>query len=325
MLFLIGCSDAHNNQPFIEASNEGSTTLQVVSPTATQISAEEFSGADFTGIWKRRFILNSTKDVSISTNEEGNIPALESRTDSYLDVISVEQIDETSTRIKYCDSLPAKLIEIDPENSIVIDSTSDSATTPPENSRIAKHYKISDDHYRIDLYTNDNLDGYFELEKHSSLLAFDFGMFSYSMTNKAVLNASEHVCGKVSRSTVTLTDSLDDANTFNPISAQFNAYSISAPYENSFVTIEMSFIGEIKEAPYSVVKETPETTSQIKVLISSPEFNAPSSGDDTTTAINGSTGSVTIGSISDTSVSGDYDITLENGEILTGNFSFEIK
>jgi len=324
-LSLIGCSGSDNKQPSIEASNEGNTTLQAVSPTAIQISAEEFSNIDITGTWRRRLFFSSTKEVDLRVN--GNdTPALKSRAGSFLDVIFVEQINETSTLTKYCDSLPAKLTEINPENNIIINDTSDSSSTPSENSRIAKkYYKISDKYYRIDFYTNDKLDGYFELEKHSSLLAFDFGMLSFFMSDRVDLNASEDVCGIVDLSTITFTDLPNDAITFDPISVHSNSYSISAPYEDSFVTLKMSFIGAIDKTTYTVTQDISDTELPVMVEISSPIFNTPPDDVDTTTVINGSTGVVTIGSISDTSVSGDYDITLENGEILVGNFSFEIK
>lgn len=319
-LSLIGCSDAHNKQPSIDTSNE---------PTATQISSEEFSKVDFTGTWKRHFLFNSTKEVTLKSKDapaesgEVEILALESRTDSYFDVISVEQINETSTLIKYCDSLPAKLIEIDPENSIIIDSTSDSAITPSENNRISEYYRISDDHYRVDFYTNDKLDGYFELERSPSLSGFDFGMFSFSMSEKVDLNTSEDVCGIANLSTATLTDSLDDAR-FNPIPAHSNSYSINAPYEKSFVTLKLSFNSAIKEETYNVTQDTPSTELPVMVEISSPEFNA-SSDADTIIAINGREGLVRINAISDTSITGNYHITLENDAELKGDFYFDIK
>jgi len=312
-LSLIGCSDSNNNkQPSTD-----------VTPTATQISAEEFSKIDFTGTWNRSFIFDSTKEVNVKVNDV-DTPALESRTDSYFDVISAEKINETSTLIKYCDSLPAKSTEISPANNIIINSTSDNSVEPSEISNTAEYYKVSDDHYRVDLYANDKLYGYFELEKYSSLLVFDFGMFNFSMTDEVDLNASEDVCGKVNLSTVTLTDSRDDSITFNPMSRHFNSYSIGAPYENSFVTLKFSFINAIDQTTYTVTQDTSTTQLPVLVKISSPEFNT-SSDVDTTTVINGKGGSVTIDSISDTSVIGYYDIILENDEALTGDFSFDIE
>lgn len=323
MLSLIGCKDTHNKQPSIDINNEGSATIQAVAPTAIAISADEFRETDFTGTWKRRFILHSTKEISLKFGEIDTL-ALESRVDNYFDVIFIEQINETSVLIKYCDSLPAKLIEIDTENSIIIDSTSDNSIKPTENNRIAKYYKISDDHYRIDLYTNDKLSGYFELEKHPSLLAFDFGMFSFGMTDNVDLNASEDVCGIVDLSTVTLSDSLDDSVTFDPTSSQLNSYSISAPYEGSFVTFKLSFNSAIEKATYNVTQVASTAPLAVMVDISSPEFSAsPDIG--TTTVINGKSGLVTIDTISDTSIRGNYDLILENGAVLTGDFSFEIK
>lgn len=322
VLSFFGCTDAHNNLPSPDIEDKNNLGTQTVIPTAIQISSEEFNDTDFSGTWKRRFLFNATKEVNLTINGV-DTSALETRGDSYFDVISIEQITETSTLIKYCDSLPAKLIEINPENSIVINSTNDDSTKPSKNSHIAQYYKITDDHYRIDLYTNDELDGYFELEKHSSLLDFDFGMFSFFMTDKADLNASYDVCGKANLSTVTLTDALDDAITFNPISAHLNSYSVNAPYENSFVTLKISFVSAINKATYNVTQDVSGTQTPVLVEISSPEFNT-SPGVDTTTIINGREGLVTIDSISDTSVRGNYDLILENNEVLTGDFSFDL-
>lgn len=322
-LSLSGCKDTHNEQPSIDINDEDGATLQAAPSTALPISTDEFSGTDFTGTWKRHFIFHSTKEINLRFGEIST-PALENRVDNYSDVIFVEQMNEESVLIKYCDSLPAKLIELNPENSIVIDSTNDNPSTSSENTRVAKYYRVSDHHYRIDLYTNDKLSGYFELEKNPSLLAFDFGMFSFVMTDRVDLDASENVCGKVDLSTVTLTDSLDDTVTFDPTSSHFNSYSVSAPYENSFVTLKLSFNRTVEKATYNVTQVASTTPLPVMVEISSPEFST-SSDLGTTTVINGSSGLVTIDSISDTSIRGNYDLTFENDAVLTGDFYFEIK
>jgi len=316
VLSIFGCSGGSSNPTSPDSSNGDNQNLEAI-PVGTEISSETYSKINFTGTWKRHSLANSAKEVNLTVNGV-DTRALETKAYESLDVIYVDQIDETSKLTKYCDSLPAKLVEGDPQNDIA------ASTNQPEDNRIKKYYKITDDHYRVDFYNNDKLDAYYELEKHSSLLEFDFGMFSFSMTNNTALDASQDVCGSVKRLTSTLTDTQDDDITFDSTSNYVNSYLVSAPYESSFIALNFIFTGAIKEATYDVVQGAPDTPSEIKVEISSPEFNAPPSSPDTTTAINGSTGVVTIGSISDTSVRGDYDITLENGEILVGNFSFDL-
>ena len=152
--------------------------------------------------------------------------------------------------------------------------------------------------------------------------SFDQG--SLSMTSNAFpnLDATAGVCGQIGSSTTTTTETPPGPPTGVSTFTE-STFQVGAPYESTRLVLRFFFgIDPLVPGTYSVaIDPSVQPADGVDVILTSSAFGGTPDNPD---EIDGSGGTVTITSASDTAVAGSYDVTSGAGLTFSGSFDLDL-
>ena len=144
------------------------------------------------------------------------------------------------------------------------------------------------------------------LESLTSVPEFDNGSITFTLDTYDNLAINSGVCG----STLYIEDNFTSSTIGNQV-FYGSIITVVAPYSGSKIQLEIDLNEEIDVGTFSI--------NNADLWISSDQFG--STGIETLSA---TSGTITISSVSTYAVSGTYDVILEDGNTLVGNFSLNL-
>lgn len=304
-VIAVGCSD-----------NKAYTPEGAYVPThdGTEITKEDFDQIDFSGVWRRQYLADSSSTRELDNNGTP-LTALEERHQDEINVISIEEAGASSYYIDGCDTQGPLEVETS--------SSGGSFDAESEDGNELKYYQMGSNYYRVDVVSNNELANHLETKRLAESASFQLGELDFSISGYDALSSTT-VCGRSEHESLTLSDAdTNDSVTFASHQAESNNYYIAAPYGASYVLLSFSFDEAVEVATYDVTTDYPAGSSyQTRATIQSAEF---------ANNMQGETGTVDITAISDFNISGSYNINIDedgDGSIettLDGTFSFDLR
>ncbi|MBV1873124.1 MAG: hypothetical protein KUG83_11300 [Gammaproteobacteria bacterium] len=311
-VIAVGCSDNKAYTP-----EEAYTQEEAYEPNhnGTEISKEAFEQVDFSGVWRRQYLADSSSTRELDNNGTP-LTALEERHQNEVNVISIEEASPSSYYIDGCDTQGP----LDVQTS----SSAGSFDAESEDGSELKYYQMGDNYYRIDAISNNQLVNHLETKRLAESASFQLGELDFSITGYGDLSSTT-VCGRSVQESLTLTDAdTDDSVSFASYRAESNNYYAAAPYGASYVLLSFSFDEAVEIASYEITTSLPaESNYQTRATIESPEF--------ANNMMQGENGTVEITAIRNFYISGSYNIDIDkdqDGNIdttLVGTFGFDLR
>jgi hypothetical protein len=300
------------------------TTLILTSCGGGGSSAKSGIPSDFDlfsqdGIWRLTTNIQTNFDLPITisgTTVNSNIAS-----DIKASVVTANTLDGSNLTLDSCDAeLPITI----PLTS----ATSNPSTTPiptaPSGATCASETtdfkKISDTQYEI-TYTCDGTTSKLIYKKLSSTTDFNFGNLSFTSSANTDLDTNS-VCGRLSDTNIAqvVTPQPNDLMLSNT-TTNVHSVSVAAPYNGNLIEIVFDFSEAVAANTYIVTDGTP-SSGQVHVRLTSATYGGTSSDPDDIEAISGN---VSISIISEFAAEGAFAITTETGDVISGDFHFDIE
>lgn len=288
----------------------------------TKVTLEQFNLFKQTGTWHFKMDMDATveNDVDFGGQTAHYVSDFVVAGNS---VSSVRYVNDSEVIIASCDGYPDETLTTSEfhEDFAFEDSDEDGEAMFCQSGMEPNYYIVSDDHYRIELVCDDTALGNINMYKLSDSAAFDFGSFSFNSEDHDDLNATSGVCGSQIFTDINATVTAGGQ-------VQENSYSITsvtveAPYDDTKVSLILEFPSSITTGTYGVIDYIEDANSDdvVSVMLMSSAFGGTPSDP---ASLSATMGSVTISAISETAVSGTFDIATYTGDNIDGSFSFDI-
>ncbi|MDO6424300.1 hypothetical protein [Saccharophagus degradans] len=313
---LTACGGGDNKTNDNTGGNVGGDT------GGTKISVEQFNFLKQTGTWQSKMDIDATMEYDVDFGGQ----TAHYLTDLVIagnSVTSVRYVNDSEVVIANCDGFPEETLTTSDfsDNFAFEDSDEEGNALFCPSGMEVNYYIVSDEHYRIELICDNATLGNFNMYKLSDSAAFDLGSFSFNSEDHNDLNATDGVCGShmFSDANITVTTNGQVEESSNSATS----ITVEAPYGDTKVSLMLEFPTSITTGTYDVIDFFDDANSDdvVSVMLMSSAFGGTPSDP---ASLSATMGSVTISAISDTAVSGTFDIATYTGDNIDGSFSFDI-
>ncbi len=280
------------------------------STSGSFLTAEEFANSLATGVYR----VDVTVDLSGFSQSGGGLTMTGSGKVRGSQVIALDLANKTSDA---CD-LEGPVTYTDLASEFTDSGEMDNSSCD------SRYTRVSDTTFRIEYQCQGVVPDFSAtFVRISDSPSFDYGNLSlaFAADTEADSTASRGVCGDLLENNTRIT--VTPSGTFPDTVVNETDITVVAPYVNgSRVKLSMNFSGSsLVPGDYNVVQfVSEEGADEVSMTFSSAEFGIGNTVSNPGT-LNATAGTVTLASVSERAFTGSYNVTLTNGDTLSGDFS----
>ena len=286
-----------------------------ISVGGQEITAEEFALLTQTGTW--RVIDGVDFEFSLSQDGFTNESAIEG---NFSTTIAVTHNSNTDILVEECSDFETEVNddpELEEDDIFDEDDFSDGEGNPICESQEVKYFKVGDNGFRVDVMCDDDRMAFMSAAKLKNEANLGFGSLNFTSNQISGHSNNSSACASISN--------FEHESTFTipgeePQSVEVSEtdIAIAAPYQGGKIVFEFNLIDDLRSGTFNVVDGFPQEDDEVEVGVFSPVFGGSATDPD---GVFGTSGTVTIDSISQTAVKGSFNFLTNSGDTMTGSFN----